>query len=274
MVILHMTDLHISADGEKEFLKRWNALCSRIYNLPAEWEPDVLAFTGDFYRYPAASAYLTARKCIRDFVTELNIGRENIISCPGNHDLQRKADANIFTDYEMLQHSCFQENNQMVKDGIQFLSVNSCRNMKNGQYDKVQVEERELEKLQKGAVVLMHHPIELLDSQEAQGKIISRARLILTGHMHVSEPVVTRIGEMWSVNGCAVSPADSSSPCGCQLIRLEDDGTIQLAALISQSQEYPWYEFKRFDWGKREHWKNADYNRKAEILPFYRYCYL
>lgn len=127
-----MTDLHISADGEKEFLKRWNALCSRIYNLPAEWEPDVLLLREIFIvirRHPRLSDSKKMHQRFR-YGTEYR-KRKYHQHNPGNHDLQRKADANIFTDYEMLQHSCFQENNQMVKDGIQFLSVNSCRNMKN-----------------------------------------------------------------------------------------------------------------------------------------------
>lgn len=102
MVILHISDLHFGIADEKNLSVRYIAgrqeemidslinTISAIAKESPEWKPDIIAVSGDIAWTGKPEEYdLYIKKFVNPICEVLNIGRDRIITCPGNHDIIR-----------------------------------------------------------------------------------------------------------------------------------------------------------------------------------------
>ena len=95
--ILHLSDLHFGIENAKvvppaEIEKRDTTLKKLIENLKKiskeqkEWKPDIIAISGDIGYAGRKEDYILAREWLTNLLSDLNLGNERLIICPGNHD--------------------------------------------------------------------------------------------------------------------------------------------------------------------------------------------
>lgn len=93
--ILHISDLHFGMESEKDETKkaqRDNALKEMIKtlsNLKDEDRPHIVVISGDIAWQGKESAYSIANEWISGLLNVLNVGKENLVVCAGNHDINR-----------------------------------------------------------------------------------------------------------------------------------------------------------------------------------------
>ncbi len=96
--ILHVTDFHIEApDGCKEVLR------TRYYDeylqglieqlLATGQQIDAIFATGDFIQKGNTANFSHAAKILEHLAEKLGVDRDNLVVCPGNHDISRELDA-------------------------------------------------------------------------------------------------------------------------------------------------------------------------------------
>lgn len=90
MKILHITDFHYSKESQTQI-----KVVKSIVNTLKEQELniDFVFFTGDLVQSGSkADSFESASKALFDEIsTNLKIEKENILFCPGNHDIDRNA---------------------------------------------------------------------------------------------------------------------------------------------------------------------------------------
>ncbi len=95
--ILHLSDLHFGIENTiavtlAELEKRETTLKKLIENLKKisedhkEWKPDIIVISGDIGYAGKKEDYLLAEEWFTQLLSNLNIGNESLIICPGNHD--------------------------------------------------------------------------------------------------------------------------------------------------------------------------------------------
>lgn len=92
LTILHLSDLHYSAEKRSDLQIIIGALLKDIQNLSAEGiNPDIIIFTGDLV-HPGSEETLFA-EAKKDFIDPLlevsNVLPENFFLVPGNHDINQ-----------------------------------------------------------------------------------------------------------------------------------------------------------------------------------------
>ena len=103
MVILHISDLHFGIADEKNLSVRYIAgrqeemidslinTISGIAEQDPQWKPDIIAVSGDIAWTGKPEEYdLYINKFVVPICKVLNIERDRIITCPGNHDIIRE----------------------------------------------------------------------------------------------------------------------------------------------------------------------------------------
>ncbi|MBW8015458.1 MAG: hypothetical protein FVQ82_04665 [Planctomycetes bacterium] len=86
-VILHLSDLHFLEDPPANRINIENELLLTLEALPVEWKPNIICITGDISDKNNAEGYCKAESWIKLLLEKLNISSENLVICPGNHDL-------------------------------------------------------------------------------------------------------------------------------------------------------------------------------------------
>lgn len=97
--ILHLSDIHFgmekvdnkitSSDVEKRNLIL-SKISSNILELGEFWKPDIIAISGDIGWKASVKDYNLATNWINELLGSLKLKSEDIILCPGNHDINRK----------------------------------------------------------------------------------------------------------------------------------------------------------------------------------------
>ena len=92
--ILHLSDLHFGMDdnptpcAQRKIIL--DALIAKIKTLEDEWQPHMVAVTGDVGWKARKSDYDQARKWFeKDLMPAFDLKSEHLVICPGNHDLDR-----------------------------------------------------------------------------------------------------------------------------------------------------------------------------------------
>ncbi len=105
-VILHLSDLHfINRNNEADIAKNENIqrdLIRRLQELDNQWMPTIICITGDISDKNKEDGYKLAKVFINGLAKALDIPPENIVICPGNHDLDQKK-ANKFYRNKTIQ---------------------------------------------------------------------------------------------------------------------------------------------------------------------------
>ena len=103
VTILHLTDLHFGweakdAQGLSSALdERTNRLRTLIDSLAKlakqepDWQPQVVAITGDIGWKGAAADYILAKKWLNTLLKQLGLTWSQVVVCAGNHDIDRVA---------------------------------------------------------------------------------------------------------------------------------------------------------------------------------------
>lgn len=93
-VILHLSDFHfVPHNNEGEISQRnaiENELIERVKYLPPEWQPNIICITGDISDKNNTAGYNSAKVFIERLLHELKISKNNLVICPGNHDVDVK----------------------------------------------------------------------------------------------------------------------------------------------------------------------------------------
>ena len=93
-VILHLSDLHFGYDeGLQGYARRkivLDELIKVVSTQPDGWHPSIICITGDVAMRATVSDYEEAQKWLVRLMEATEIGCENVVICPGNHDVDRK----------------------------------------------------------------------------------------------------------------------------------------------------------------------------------------
>jgi tetratricopeptide (TPR) repeat protein/predicted MPP superfamily phosphohydrolase len=95
--ILHLSDLHFGIENTKptnkgELVKRNVTIKKLLYNLKQiseknkNWTPDIIVISGDLGYAGKKEDYNLAKKWILELLAILDLEKEDLIVCPGNHD--------------------------------------------------------------------------------------------------------------------------------------------------------------------------------------------
>jgi len=97
--ILHLSDLHFGIEPSQErpettLAQRKNALEELIKGLKGiddDWQPDIVAISGDIGWAGCETDYKEARKWIeKDLLMALGLSVDDLIVCAGNHDIKSR----------------------------------------------------------------------------------------------------------------------------------------------------------------------------------------
>jgi len=94
ITILHLSDLHFgnegtdqtAADSKQAVLA---SLLECIAQLPPEWKPNTVCITGDIAWAAKPEEYQSAEDWIRKLLAQLALTERDVLTCPGNHDIDR-----------------------------------------------------------------------------------------------------------------------------------------------------------------------------------------
>jgi len=113
--ILHLSDMHFGVevndscpvnrkqDHENALVKLKNKLKTIPDQYP-NWKPDVIAISGDIGWLASDTDYQVAAGFLKDILDYFDLSAEDIILCPGNHDLVRANNINLF-NIEKREHA-------------------------------------------------------------------------------------------------------------------------------------------------------------------------
>jgi hypothetical protein len=99
-IILHISDVHFGWEGndDVELTKRslcLNGLINCIQNIDSKWKPTVICLTGDIGWKGSSHDYDKAREWIDALLSACGISDENLVLCPGNHDVIREKSSRL-----------------------------------------------------------------------------------------------------------------------------------------------------------------------------------
>jgi len=138
--ILHLSDLHFGIDNSKRISKNrkdnrnecLRSLKETLSNLPSEWNPHVIAVSGDIGWSGKSIEYREAWLFLKSILQLFKLTSNDLVICAGNHDLNRNhpeiqkipenADGtiNIIQADELLELSELTKRMRPFKDFIQF----------------------------------------------------------------------------------------------------------------------------------------------------------
>lgn len=107
MNILHLSDIHFGRDNyniSEPFSKKneiLDSLIDYVSELDSKMKPDLVLVTGDIAWYGKASEYEEAYKWFKKLMEKLELDGNQIVFCPGNHDVNRSVAVN-FHEKELL----------------------------------------------------------------------------------------------------------------------------------------------------------------------------
>ena len=91
--ILHLSDIHFGRPSYSwKYAKKENVLNSlieKISNLGDSWMPNIVVVSGDVGWSGSREDYELAEEWFQRLMSEINISGNNLIFCPGNHDINR-----------------------------------------------------------------------------------------------------------------------------------------------------------------------------------------
>lgn len=113
--ILHLSDLHYGvqdADGGSKdvvnlHVDAMEGLCDALCTIPEkcpDWKPDVIAITGDVAWAAKESDYKQAAVFIKRLLDMFGLAPEDVVLCPGNHDVDRELNTYTF-QIQSLKHA-------------------------------------------------------------------------------------------------------------------------------------------------------------------------
>lgn len=105
IIILHLSDLHFGNEGSdqaKSDAKQavLKSLLECIAALPPEWKPNMVCISGDIAWSATEDQYKDAEAWVRKLLSQLALTSEDLIVCPGNHDIERSLAASPPKEHE------------------------------------------------------------------------------------------------------------------------------------------------------------------------------
>lgn len=246
MNILHLCDLHYSAAAKEEFETRIKKISAVISGLPVCWKPDVAVIAGDIVCSGSKYEFNGAQKIIRRFFSEITVN--DIVCCPGNHDgvfrngtgdfrNYEKFCAMLGADFDYAFNSC---EGISTLHGIDFCALNSCR------YADTEHADRAVCFFPPGVTAsaagrklfgVIHHPPERYVDRSGILSFTSYCLVVFCGHAHPPVPVIRRIGRTVYITGIGVLPDNTTSKCGCQIVKVQADGYQKTAIIASENRK-------------------------------------
>ncbi len=103
--ILHLSDLHVSAQGSFDRSVVLDPLISRVaVDIKAGFKPEIVVVTGDVANTGIKQEYELAKKFFDDLLTSLKLSQDKLFIVPGNHDVNRnKYRPNDVPAYETME---------------------------------------------------------------------------------------------------------------------------------------------------------------------------
>ncbi len=238
MKILHLTDLHFTyALSEVDSNVKWKKILGFILKACKRQQIDMVAVTGDFCCHGAEVEFRRAETFLNELLENLNLSKENLVMCQGNHDTDGDEEGASFEHYQEF-CSRFTESAVCKNDHYVFISMNTCSKTSLLLYENAVLVPEEVNLLNKVdcdefGIVLMHHPPETINNQEIFEKIVEsgKVKLILSGHQHMSLPRIYQAGNVVVVGGMAVSPHRQWMASGGQIVEIDEKGNVKAEAI-------------------------------------------
>lgn len=211
MKLLHLSDPHFGLDSyfvQPHIVKREliRFIQDQMAGLPSEF---YLMITGDIVFKGNNTSFDMAKAFFTDIITQTNILRENILVCPGNHDICNCSlnDFSIFS-YSMRRDNkfSFEKNTSEIffKGDICFLGINTVYSLeyKYGKVDLASLDDvltqhKDTINQSKMRVVFFHHHIlNMLDQDDSAIKnayqlfhmlALHKFNFVFHGHQHAKQ---------------------------------------------------------------------------------------
>lgn len=92
-VILHLSDLHFGYDENQQKKADREIVLKELIDIlsqqESDWKPTIVCISGDIAWSAKKSDYKAAGKWFKKLFKTLDITNENVVICPGNHDVNR-----------------------------------------------------------------------------------------------------------------------------------------------------------------------------------------
>ena len=92
-VILHLSDLHFGYDENQQKKADREIVLKELIDVlsqqESDWKPTIVCISGDIAWSAKKSDYKAAGKWFKKLFKTLDITNENVVICPGNHDVNR-----------------------------------------------------------------------------------------------------------------------------------------------------------------------------------------
>ena len=103
--ILHLSDLHVSSQGNFDWSVVLDPLISRVeVDINAGFKPEIVVVTGDIANAGVNAEYELAKNVFDDLLKSLKLSQDKLFIVPGNHDVnQKKYRPNDIPAYETME---------------------------------------------------------------------------------------------------------------------------------------------------------------------------
>ncbi|MFM7058324.1 MAG: metallophosphoesterase, partial [Planctomycetota bacterium] len=109
-VILHLTDLHFGWSSTEDELARrrrcLNSLVTALQQLAQKepaWKPTLVVISGDIGWKGVDADYAQAHEWLSQLLQTIEVAPDNVVVCPGNHDINRLATRGIAVPQDALE---------------------------------------------------------------------------------------------------------------------------------------------------------------------------
>jgi 3',5'-cyclic AMP phosphodiesterase CpdA len=165
---LHLTDTSRPSSPSRALLDSFSAEVRTVVGT----DPLILAICGDVTARGNRDGFQIGLRIVTEIAERLNIGKESIVMCPGNHDFESVARGNAFAGFGRLQWQCaarprsgyrFTQDRSVIVYDVPTLHVLAVNSAYHGDYRYGHVDTSELQKalsdssLSEPIVMLVHH---------------------------------------------------------------------------------------------------------------------
>lgn len=88
-VVLHLSDLHFGHAGDANRKIALNALRQTLQQVDNDWLPTLVCISGDLGWKALRDDYGLAKQWVVELLELLKLTPEDLVLCPGNHDIVR-----------------------------------------------------------------------------------------------------------------------------------------------------------------------------------------
>ncbi len=240
MKILHITDIHVGWEPDREKEKRaWERLYRETSSVAENGgKPDIMAVTGDLVMHGEEEEYRRTEEYIHGLRKLLGLEKEKVFFCCGNHDSDTPDPGSTFHEYEAFAERFYGGEIPGFWREVPVFTVNSCKKTSLKDFNDCWLDPKDVDEILakavpgKKGILLMHHQPEIFDDQSQIVRLKEAVALILGGHLHSGYARQIAWKGMTAVNGMAITPHFQFIPKGFQVVDMAEDGKVETVMYV------------------------------------------